>query len=157
MRISSFSTSSLPMGVAGPTQWSGSLTTQAGPIARPGAMVRSGRVGSGGVRALISALSPSVSALDGYKTVGTGYRQGAVTHREAHALYGPRADVPGRQDARHARLQRTRLAVRPRPLAGSDDVGTGQEEALGVARDFSPPPRPRRFAPDSHQHAPTPH
>src|SRR4029077_19684317 len=109
MRISSFSTSSLPMGVAGPTQWSGSLTTQAGPIARPGAMLRPANVASGAVRASISALSPSVSALDGYKTVGTGYRQGAVTHREAHALYGPRADVPSRPDDRHARLQRTRL------------------------------------------------
>ena len=45
-RINSFSTSSLPMDVVGPPQWSGSLTTQAGPMARPGEMLRPVNVAS---------------------------------------------------------------------------------------------------------------
>src|SRR5262245_28756642 len=112
--------SSLPMGVVGPPQWSGSLTTQAGPMARPGEMLRPVNDPSDSACAAIAVLAPFVSAVDGSQLVGAGHRQGTITDREAHTFDGSRADVSGRQDARYARLQRARLAVRPRPQAGSE-------------------------------------
>ena len=58
--------------------------------------------------------------------MGAGHRQGTISHREAHAFDGSRADISGRQDARYTRFQRARLAIRPRPQPGSEDVGAGQ-------------------------------
>src|SRR5262245_47428503 len=106
------------MDVVGPPQWSGSLTTQAGPMARPGEMLRPVNVASDSAWPSIAALAPSVSAVDGYQSMGACHRQGTITHCEAHAFDGSRADISGRQDARYARFQRARLAVRPRPQAG---------------------------------------
>src|SRR5262245_58214103 len=79
---------------------------------------------------------PPVSALDGYQSMGACHRQGTITHREAHTFDGSRADISGRQDARYARFQWAWLAIRPRPQAGSDDVGAGQHEAPGIASNF---------------------
>ena len=103
----------------------------------------------------MAAKVPSVSGVQGYQTMSACHRQGTVTHREAYAFDGPRADVPGRQNARDARLQRARLAVRPRPQAGSEDVGAGQHEAPGIASNCGRQPLRRRFGPDEYEHGRT--
>ena len=84
--------------------------------------------------------------------MGTGNSQGAVANRETDALRGTGADVPGGQHARESRLQGTRVAIRARPQSRTNDIGAGQQIAIGIATNVGRQPFRGRFGPDEYEY-----
>ncbi len=83
--------------------------------------------------------------------VNAGHRQRSVSHGEADALGGTRADVAGGEDAGDGGFQRARLAILQRPTARSQGVDAGQDITELIARNRFGQPGTSRLGADENE------